>query len=290
VIRLDIHQPGSSLQAHVLQGATHALGLDLVGLSIRIRHYRTDGQHHLRRGPPGKLGLDAGGIHLQYRVKLGALIAMVVTPDCHRLLPPLAIRGIRSTLQIVYGGVIHRHDSGTGTGFDGHITYGKTTLHAEITHGIPGKFDHIAGTTGGTQPADNGQGDVFSGNALTQFAIHLYQHGFGLFLDQTLGGQHMLHLRGTDTKGQGTEGTMGGGMRVTTYNGHSRQDCPLLCPHHMHHTLTDIVHAKLCNSKLFTVLIQGLHLQASDGVVYALTASQGRHVVIRGGDSRAGAP
>jgi hypothetical protein len=60
------------------------------------------------------------------------------------------------------------------------------------------------------------------------FAIHLDQHVLGFFLDQRLGGQHMLDLRGADAVRQRAESAMRRGVAVAADDGGAGQGEALL--------------------------------------------------------------
>jgi hypothetical protein len=100
----------------------------------------------------------------------------------------------------------------------------------------------------------------------------------------------MLHLRGADAERQGAERAMGGGMGISTHQGHTGQGRPLLRTHHMHDALARIVHAEEGDLKLVAVLLQGADLQAGDGVRNTPVPVRGRHVMVGGGHVGRGAP
>src|SRR6056297_4107403 len=78
---------------------------------------------------------------------------------------------------------------------------------------------------------------------------------------------------------------MGGGMAVTTPNGHARQRPAVFGPDDMHDPLTDIVDRVVVNAEIARVLVQRLDLNAAFLVLDTFQPiRRGGHVVIRHGD------
>ncbi len=71
---------------------------------------------------------------------------------------------------------------------------------------------------------------------------------------------------------QGSQRTVGGGMRVAANDCHARQGCALLGSHHMHNALAHVVDGYLYNVKVAAVVVKCLHLQP-------------RHLVANTGDT-----
>ena len=85
--------------------------------------------------------------------------------------------------------------------FDGHITDGHPPFHAQSLDRRTAKFEGMAGTAGGSQMTDDGQHNILGADSRLHLAINPDQHILHFFLNQTLGGQHMLHLRGANAMG-----------------------------------------------------------------------------------------
>ena len=99
-------------------------------------------------------------------------------------------------------------------------------------------------------------------------------------MGQCLGGQHVLDLRGADTKGQRAEGAVRGGMRVTADDGHPRLRRALLRADDMHDALARIAQAEQANAVLIAVPEQCIHLGTRNGIGNTAIAVDGRYVVI----------
>ena len=59
-------------------------------------------------------------------------------------------------------------------------------------------------------------------------------------------------------------------MRVSTYDGHTRQRQSLLRTYNVYYTVVLCSHCKMLNTKLLTVCLKSLYLLTSYGIVYAL--------------------
>ena len=86
----------------------------------------------------------------------------------------------------------------------------------------------MAGAAGGADLADDRQDDVLGGHAGRQGAVDGDAHVLRLLLDQRLGGEDVLDLRGADAVGQRPEGAVGRGVAVAADDGRARQGEALL--------------------------------------------------------------
>ncbi len=101
-----------------------------------------------------------------------------------------------------------------------------------------------------------------------------------------MGGQHVLHLGGADTEGQGSQGAVSGSVGIAADHGHARQRGALLRPDHVHDALARITHGELPDAELSRIVGQGLHLNAGYRIGDAFDASGlvgGGHIVVRRG-------
>jgi hypothetical protein len=121
----------------------------------------------------------------------------------------------------------------------------------------------VAGAAGGADLADDGEDDVLGGDALGQFAVDLDQHVLGFFLDQRLGGQHVLDLRGADAEGQRAEGAMRRGVAVAADDGGAGQGEALLRADDVDDALALVVLGEVLDAEIGCVRGQCLDLDAA---------------------------
>ena len=119
---------------------------------------------------------------------------------------------VRSIGQVVDGRIVNGNHAGTRTGLDGHVAHCHATLHRQTLHGRPGKFERTTGATRGTDLADDGQYHILGRHARCQLAVDANLKILRFFHDQALCRQHMLNIRGANTKRKRTKGAMGRGM------------------------------------------------------------------------------
>ena len=115
-------------------------------------------------------------------------------PVFNRFLAHLALGRKRAILDVINGGLVDRDHAHPRTGLDGHVADGHSGLHRETTNRFTAKFNRTARAASGTDLPDDGEDNVFPGNAGPKLAIHLHQHVFHFLLNQTLGGEHVLDL------------------------------------------------------------------------------------------------
>ncbi len=114
-------------------------------------------------------------------------------------------------------------------------------------------------------------------------AVDPDQHVLGRRLDQRLGGEDMLDLRGADAEGERAHGAMRRGVAVAADDRHPRLRQTLLRPDHMDDALVEAGDRKIGDAEFLDVAFQGLDLQQRIGFVdprHARAAVGGRDVVV----------
>ena len=149
---------------------------------------------------------------------------------------------------------------------------------------LAGIFDDMAGAAGGADLADDGEDDVLGGDAFGQLALDAHAHVLGLLLDQRLGGEHVLDLARADAMGERAEGAVGRGVAVAADDCGAGQGEALLGPDHMDDALAAVALVEILDAELACVLGKGGDLERQLGVVDALGAVGGRHVVVDHGE------
>ena len=284
-INLNVCQFRAWGQPHVFQRACHGLLLTGIGKISRGGYHASDRCRILRAGAPCYLRGNVGGVQPDFMIVPGAGVGGQGAPERFGLLPRRTLGGQRAAFQIGKCCFIRRNQAGAGTRLDRHVADRHAAFHRQAADGRTGVFNHIACAACGTDFTDNGQDNVLGRYAKAQFPVHRNPHVFGRFLQQGLGGQHMLHLGGADPEGQCAKSAVGRGMAVAADNRHAGQGKALFGADHMHDALTNIVHGKIGHAKAAGVIGQRLDLKAGFRVADPLCAACGGHVVIRHGQS-----
>mmetsp|Transcript_54566 Transcript_54566/g.173374 ORF Transcript_54566/g.173374 Transcript_54566/m.173374 type:complete len:829 (-) Transcript_54566:162-2648(-) len=281
-------------QAHVVQGALHGGGALGVGCVLGVGHDAGHGHDVLRGGAPGNRRGDVRGIDGDHLVVLGPGVGGEGPPRLHRLVPECALGGHGAALEVVEGDVIGLDHAGAGAALDRHVADGHAGLHGEGLDGGATELDDAAGAAGGANEADDVEDDVLGGHAGEEGAVDLNLHVHGLLLEESLGGEHVLHLGGADAKGKGAKGAVGGGVGVAAHAGGSGEGEALLGADDMHDALVLRAQAIVGHAELSNVVLErndlGAGLDLGDELLDGgeLRAVGGGHVVVHGGEGVAG--
>ncbi len=166
-------------------------------------------------------------------------------------------------LDVVEGLLVRRDQAGAGAALDRHVADRHAAFHRQRPDRLAGIFDHVAGAAGGADLADDGEDDVLGGHPLGGVAVDGDAHVLGLALDQRLGGEHVLDLRGADAVRQRAEGAMGRGVAVAAHDRHARQGEALLRPDDVDDALALVELVEIFDAEVLGVLGQRLDLQGA---------------------------
>jgi hypothetical protein len=103
--------------------------------------------------------------------------------------------------------------------------------------------------------------DVLAGNTSRELTVDLDAHVLTAAGNEGLGCEDVLDFTGSDTEGEGTESTVGGGMAVTADDGCAGQGETLLWADNMDDTLALVTHSEIGEAKVLHVLFKGGTLQ-----------------------------
>ena len=117
---------------------------------------------------------------------------------------------------------------GLGAALHRHVAHRHAAFHRQRADRLAGIFQRVAGGAGGAHLADDRQDDVLGGDARRQLAVDHGAHVLRLGLDQRLGGEHVLDLRGADAVGERAERPVGRRMAVAAHEGRAGQGEALL--------------------------------------------------------------
>lgn len=262
-VQLNILHGRAGHKTHVLQSTRAGRFTALILKVTRTGDDSRDRNDVLRRGTPGDSRDDILAIDQDGLVVGSTLVGTQVGPVVDGLLPQgtVILWGQGATLEVFKSDLVGCDHACTRTAFNGHITHGHPSLHTQTPDHGATVFNDSTSTTGSTNETDNVKNDILAGDTGGKFAVDLDAHVLTPTSDKSLGGENVLDLTGTDTKGQRAKRAMRRGVTVTADDSRSGQSKPLLGADNVNNTLTLIPHAKVCEIKGLHVLLQGRALQ-----------------------------
>ncbi len=99
------------------------------------------------------------------------------------------------------------------------------------------------------------QDHIFGIDPRRQGSIHLNAAHLKAGEGHGLGGQDIPQLAGADPKGDGPKGSVGGGVAISTSDGHARLSQPQLWPNHMDNPLMARFGLIILDAKVLGVLL-----------------------------------
>ena len=273
-------------EVHVVERSPGGLFFVFGGERLGIGHAAGDRYDLTWVGSPGDLRGDVGGVERERpvvgRVRVG-----------RKLLPSLdgsveILRDILAAAEIVVGGLVRGDQSGTGAGFDRHVTDGHSLFHAQRADGGSGVFDAVAGAAVGGDLADEVEDQVLGGYADGQLAVDPQFQRLGFVLEQCLRGEDVLDFAGADPEGECAQRAVGRGVTVTADDRHARLREAQLRPDDVHNALLGIVEVEQPDAKFATVFAQRVDLLFGNQVDDRQRPIGGRNVVIGRGDGQFG--
>ncbi|SPU59506.1 Uncharacterised protein [Brucella melitensis] len=205
-------------------------------------------------------------------------------PVIDRLFQRFALRSTRAALDIFKRRLVGSDKTGTRAALDRHVADRHAAFHRQRANGFARIFDDIAGAACRADLANDRQNNILGGHARRQLAVNAHQHILGFFLDQRLGGEHMLHLRCADAMCKRTESAVGGSVAVTANDGHARQGEALLWPDDMHDALALVAFGIIFDAEIGGIPGQCLDLDAAFLVLDAIDAvGRRRNVMVHHG-------
>jgi len=103
-------------------------------------------------------------------------------------------------LEIREGRFIGGDHSSARAAFDSHIANGHAAVHRKGADRFTAIFRDVAGTAADANFSDNGENEVFGGDALGTLAVNENMERLAPRLHQALRGEHVLHFAGTDAE------------------------------------------------------------------------------------------
>ena len=191
-----------------------------------------------------------------------------------------------SAIEVVERHLIRVDVSTACSPLNGHVAERHPLLHRQNLNGRASEFIGITNTALNPERADHMEHQILGGNTIGELAIHLDSTHFQLVHRQALTRENITHLTGADTESDGTERTMGGGVRVATRHGHPWLSQTQLWSDHMHDSLSTTAQTVQDNAVLSAVTFQRAEHLLSQGVFkWALLGDGGDDVIDRGNGS-----
>jgi hypothetical protein len=100
------------------------------------------------------------------------------------------------------------------------------------------------------------ENNILAGDTGGELAVDLNLHVLASAGKEGLGSENVLDFTGTDTEGEGSEGTVGGSVAVTTNNGCSGQSEALLGTDDVDDTLALITHTEVGEAEGLDILLE----------------------------------
>ena len=140
-------------------------------------------------------------------------------PSLHGFAESLAARDERAAFEIGERGFVGRDHAGARAAFDGHVADGHAASMESSRMASPRVFDDVTGAAADADFADDGQDDVFGGDAGGRLPLTTMCMVFDRDLQQALRGEHVLHFAGADAEGQRAESAVRGSVAVAADDG-----------------------------------------------------------------------
>src|SRR5882762_7688943 len=151
---------------------------------VRIGDARRDARDHAGIRAPGDLRSDLLRLQLDLHVKVGAAIALEQFPALHSFVERFPARYKRTAFQIRKRSLIRSDHSRARAAFNRHVANGHAPVHRKRANGFAAVFGDMAVAARNAGFSDNGQNQVFRGDALGPLAVHQNVHRLGARLDR----------------------------------------------------------------------------------------------------------
>ena len=222
-------------------------------------------------------------------VELGAVVGLEKLPALDGVLKVFAARNEGAAFEIGERRVIGGDHAGTRAAFDGHVADGHAAVHGKRADGFAAVFGDLRVAAADAHLTDDGQDDVFRGDALGTLAVHEDVQRLGFGLHQALRGQDVLDFAGADAEGQRAESAVRGGVAVAADDGLAGLGDAQLRADDVDDALVLAVHVEEAHAGFAAVALEGFELQLGVVVEDGQSAVGGGDGVIHDGEGEIGA-
>src|SRR5260221_3196265 len=267
-IHRNVHDWRPGLQAHVLQRAFGGLLIVQVLIVVRVGNAPVDAGDHAGVCSPGDLRRNLLRLQFHGHVELCTYVRLQQFPALDRGLKFFTAGDKRPAFEIGERGLITRDHAGARPAFDRHVADAHAPVHRKGTDGFAAVLRNVACAATDADFSDDGQDNVFRGDAFGPLAVHDDVQRLGAALHQALRCQHVLDFAGADAEGQRAEGAVRGGVAVAADDRLPGLRDAELRSDDMHDALVLAVHVEEADAGFVAVALEGFELEFGVGVEY----------------------
>ena len=166
-----------------------------------------------------------------------------------------------AAFEVREGGFVGRDHAGARAAFDGHVADGHAAVHGEFADGLAAVFGDVAGAAADADFSDDGENDVFGGDAVGALAVDHDVQVLERDCDQALGGEHVLDFAGADAEGQRAERAVRGSVAVAADDGLAGLGDAQLRADDVHDALIFAVHVEQTHAGFAAIFFEGVELE-----------------------------
>ena len=235
------------------------------------------------RNAPSDSRLDVGGIDAHDVVELRIRIGGKGQPAQRGGVEVVHV-DIGATLKIGDRLGVGIHISAARAAFDRHVANGHALFDRHAVEDIAGVFVGVADAAFGTEQADDVKDHILGVDSGAKVAIDFDAADFESLERKCLRGQHIAHLGGTDAKGDRTESSVRGGVRIAACDRGTRLGDALLGADDVDDALLARREVEISDAEVIGIFAQRLHHFCGKWVLWRVLVDRW-HDVVDGGKS-----
>ena len=222
-------------------------------------------------------------------VELGAIVGLEEFPAIYGGLKFLAARDEGAAFEIGERRVVGGDHAGTRAAFDGHVADGHAAVHGESADGFAAVFGNLRVAAADAHFTDDGEDDVFRGDALGTLAVDEDVERLGFGLHEALRGEDVFDFAGADAEGESAEGAVGGGVGIAADDGLAGLGDAEFGADDVDDALMLAVHVEEADAEFAAVALEGFELELGVVVEDGEGAVGGGDGMIHDGEGEIGA-
>src|SRR5437016_4149660 len=262
----DVRNRSAGLQAHVFQRALGSFLIVQVLKVMRIGNARVDAGDHAGVGAPGNLRRDLFGLEFDNHVELGSIVRTQKFPTLDRFLKFYSARNERPPFEIRESCVVRRDHSSARAAFNRHVADSHPAFHGKFANGLAAIFRNVSGAAADADFSDDGENDVFRGDAFRTFAVNENVHRLGFGLHEALRGENVFDFAGADAERERAESAVRGSVAVAADDGVAGLRDAQLGADDVNDALVLAVHVEQANAAFAAIFFERFKLEARVGV------------------------